>query len=204
MQHNSVHIIAALALSLCCLTGCSPPSVNGGQSAWNNTPTSSKSDQKGGITDGSGNFTYTGDLQQIGDEENGYMQVPADYIPFQEEGVEGMVQYADKDGSHIVTLDFYEDMDYLSTASSMYAYLEQEGQIQGLAYAVAEVNGYPAYQVYGYYDDGTVMVLWFIQDTKHTEDCYYVGFEYNGESDFLACSSTFLTRDDYQEGGDAQ
>lgn len=191
--------IGALALCFCCLTGCSPPSVNGGQSAWNNTPSASGSEAKGGITDGSGNFTYTGALQQIGDDENGYMQVPADYVPFQEEGVEGLVQYADKNGSHIVTLDWYEDMDYQSAAGSMYSYLEQEGQIQGLAYAIAEVNGYPAYQVYGHYDDGTVMVLWFIQDTKHTEDCFYVGFEYIGESDFLACSSTFLTVEDHKK-----
>lgn len=192
-------ILAALC-SLCCLAGCSGPTLESGKSGWNNTPAGTKEEKKEGITDGSGNFTYTGELQQIGDDENGYMQIPAGYVPFQEEDVEGLTQYASQNGKSIITLDFYEGVDYITAAQGMYAYLQQEGSIQGLAYAEAVVNSYPAYQIYGHYEDNTVLVAYFMQDSADAANSYYAAFEYSdGKSDFLACSSTFRSTADYHE-----
>ena len=155
----------------------------------------------GAITDDAGEFAFTGKTQQIGDDAHGYLQVPLGYLPFQEEGVEGLVQYSDSTGKNIFTLDHY-DMDYNNAAQSMYAYMQQNEDIEGLTGATVTAGGYDALQIYGHYNDGYFIVIWLIDDPDSEAGCYYLAIEFDGEhQDLVALSSTFQTPKDFAASG---
>lgn len=154
---------------------------------------------EGAITDESGSFVYDGPLQQGGDDENGYIQVPLGYLNFQEEGVEGLTQYCDTSGTNIVTLDFYENINYQDAANNLRAYMESQTNIEGLTGATVTINGYNALQLYCHFTDANLfLVTWLIEDPANPMDTYYLAIEFSNEkSSIMACSSTFQTKEDY-------
>ena len=154
---------------------------------------------EGAIVDESGTFIYTGLLAQGGDDENGYIQIPLGYVKFQEEGVDGLTQYSDVTGTNVITLDYYEGIDYETAANSLYYYMSEEESAEGLTGATVPINGYNSLQLYCHYsDDNKFLVTWLIQDPADTASCYYLAIEFiNEDSDIMACSSTFQTVEDY-------
>ena len=156
---------------------------------------------EGAITDASGEFYYQGKLMPVGDDENGYIQVPLGYSPFQEEGTEGLTQYADATGTEIFTLDYYENMPFDTSAESMRYYLESQENIEGLQGSITTVNGYDARQLYCHFTDANLFwVIWLIQDPDNTNNTYYLSIEFDPDhQNLIACSSTFRTVSDYHK-----
>ena len=155
---------------------------------------------EGAIVDESGTFYFTGKTQQIGTDEDGYIQVPLGYTPYQDEGIEGMTQYCDSTGANIFTLDYYEGMSYQMSAESMRNYLSQDENVENLQGATSSLNGYTALQLYGHYKDGYFIVAYFIQDPQNAENCYYLAIEFdNNNQNLVALSSTFRTKEDYHK-----
>lgn len=144
------------------------------------------------LTDESGDFTYTGAVQWIGDEEHGYIQVPADYTPYQDVEAGGLVQYCDGP-YNIVTLQRFEGTPADAAASNLYSYMQEESGTDGLTAAEVGISDYTAKQIYAYYTDSSqFMVIWLIPDPDDENSCYYIAMEFDAEhTDMVACSSTF-------------
>lgn len=150
------------------------------------------------ITDQSGDFVYEGKLQQIGDDTNGYIQVPLGYLPFQDEDVQGLTQYSDVTGKNIVTLQSFKGTDYKTAAENLRNYLSSEEDLDGLTGATVQIADYNALQLYGHYADGFFIVIWLIEDPANPADTYYLALEFDSEHQYLmACSSTFQTPEDH-------
>jgi len=156
---------------------------------------------EGAIADDSGNFVYQGKLMPVGDDENGYMQIPLGYSPFQEEGSEGLTQFADATGVNIFTLDYYENMPYEAAAESMRYYMASQENIEGLQGSVTTVNGYSARQLYCHFtDENLFWIVWLIEDPDNPDNSYHLSLQCDPEhQNLIACSSTFQTVNDYHE-----
>lgn len=156
---------------------------------------------EGAITDESGTFYYAGPLQQFGDSQDGYIQLPLGFAPFQAEGVEnaeGVTQYTNASGTNLVTLDRY-NVDYATSATTLRYYMEEDENVEGLTGASVKINGYTALQIYCHYKaDNTFMVAWCIEDPADPKSSYYLAIQFtNEDSAVMACSSTFQTVDDF-------
>ena len=153
------------------------------------------------ITDESGSFTYTGALRQIGDDEHGYIKVPADFVNFQDVGVDNLVQASDKSGKNIITIAHRTGADYRTLADGMRAGLENQSDTENITGATVSPNGYEALQVYCHYkSDNMFLVTWAIKDPADEKSSYYMSIEFdNAHQNIRACSSTFQTREDYQK-----
>lgn len=150
------------------------------------------------ITDASGDFVYEGKLQQIGCDEDGYIQVPLGYLPFQDEDVEGLTQYCDVTGKNIVTLDHYDGTDYQTAANNLRAYMETQDDLEGLSGAQVTLDDSPALQLYGHYNDGYFIVCYLIEDAADPTSSYYLALEFDTEHQYLmACTSTFCSTETY-------
>ncbi len=196
-------------LSICAviLSGCSAGQndgvsvLNQGQSLGEDSSIEATKPEvpEGAITDDSGNFVYQGKLMPVGDDENGYIQIPLGYSPFHEEGTEGLTQFSDATGTNIFTLDYYENMPLDTSAESMRYYLESQENIEGLQGSITTVNGYEARQLYCHFTDANLFwVIWLIQDPDNTNNTYYLSIEFDSaHQNLIACSSTFRTVNDY-------
>lgn len=144
------------------------------------------------LTDASGSFTYTGELQWIGDEEHGYLQVPADYMVFQDVDVSGLVQYC-YGPYNIVTLQRFGGTSADIAAQNLYANLSLENNCERLETAEVPIATYEAKQIYAYYSDTMqYLVIWLIPDPEDNTSCYYLAMEFTeDEAELVACSSTF-------------
>ena len=200
-------IAAALTAVLLCTGGCGgldDPAAQTPGAALTQTdaPAETAAIPEGAITDDEGKFAFTGKTQQVGDDDHGYLQVPLGYLPFQEEGVDGLVQYSDSTGTNILTLQHYADMDYSTAAQSMFAYMQSNEDVEGLTGATVTAGGYDALQIYGHYKDGYFLVIWFIDDPSSESGCYYLAIEFDGEhQDLIALSSTFQNPADFHASG---
>lgn len=161
---------------------------------------------EGAIVDESGTFVFTGPLRQGGDDENGYIKVPIGFLSFQEEGVEGLTQYASMDGTTIITLDRYEGYDYKTVANNFRYYFEEDENVEGLGGATTVINGYNALQLYCHYkDDGKYFFAWMIEDPANPQNSYYLAMEFlNEDKNIVACSSTFQTVEDFAKTQETQ
>lgn len=200
--------LAAPTLALLLLTGCGgglqseePGSVLGGEAI---APVEEEEAEtasalpEGAIVDYSGDFVYDGALIQVGDDENGYIQVPMGFIRFQDEDVEGLTQYSDPTGKNIVTLEQYDGISYTTAAESLRSYLASDENIEDMQGATVEVAGYNALQLYGHYTDGYFIVTWFIENPADSGSSYYLAMEFDSDHSYImACSSTFQTVEDY-------
>lgn len=194
----SLTLCAVLALGM---TACEQRAESSADSSAETTAESRPEIPEGAIADASGTFIYTGMLTQGGDAENGYVQIPLGYIPFQEEGVDGLTQYCDPSGTNIITLDRYNDVDYMNAATSMRFYYEEMENAEGLSGSITTVNGYNALQLCCHFtDDDKFLFTWLIEDPSNPASCYYLSMEFaNEDSAIVACSSTFQTAADYVE-----
>lgn len=206
MKNKLFVLISIFALTL---TGCSAGQSDGvsvmnqGQSLEGNASVEATKPEvpEGAITDDAGNFVYEGKLQPVGDDENGYMQVPLGYQPFQEEGTEGLTQYADATGTNIFTLDYYENMSLTMAAESMRYYMESQENIEGLQGSVTTVNGYNARQLYCHFTDANLFwIIWLIEDPDNPDNSYHLSLQCDPDhQNLIACSSTFQTVNDYHK-----
>lgn len=196
-------LVPLLALALCGCGGLDDPNSGSalqgvGQDALSAEEATKPEVPEGALVDQSGDFVFSGRLQQIGDDTNGYLKVPLGYIAFQEEGIEGMTQYADATGKNIFTLRRYKDLTYQMAAENMRSYLTQQDTVQDLQGATVTVAGYNALQLYGHYSDGFYIVIWFIEDPANPQDSYYLAIECDSShTNLIACSSSFRTIEDY-------
>ena len=155
----------------------------------------------GTIKDETGEFTYSGELRQIGDDEHGYIQIPADFVNYQDVDVSGLVQASDRSGTNIVTLTHYSSVDYQTLANSMRAQMESNENATGITGAKAAPNGYEALQVYCYYQkDQIFLVAWSIKDPADDKSSYFLTIEFDHDHQYLlACSSTLRSVEDYHK-----
>ncbi len=161
---------------------------------------------EGALVDESGEFYYTGNVKQIGDDNHGYLQIPSTYVAVSgsSSASSDVLQYCDTTGTNIITLTHYESVDYETAAFSMYYTLmeeEDDGTLEGLSGAEVTINGCNAKQVYCHYlSDNMFLVAWMIEDPENSDNSYYLSFEFEGtESGIVACSSTFMTVEQYAE-----
>ncbi|MBQ5315973.1 MAG: hypothetical protein J6I96_00275 [Oscillospiraceae bacterium] len=149
------------------------------------------------IYDDSGAFSYAGELVEKGDDDSGYIQIPADFVRFEDASAEGVLQYSDRTGKNIVTLRRNIGTDFQSAAQNLLSYMDKEHDIDGLTAASLKVGGYDAIQIYGGYPDGYFLVIWLIEDPDAPTDSYYLSMEFDASHQYLmACSSTFRTAGD--------
>lgn len=200
----TIAIASALLLSL---TACGKAEQSSGASDTKSTTAEMLPEvPEGAIVDESGTFVFTGPLRQGGDDENGYIKVPIGFLSFQEEGVQGLTQYASMDGTTIITLDRYEGYDYKTVANNFRYYFEEDENVEGLGGATTVVNGYNALQLYCHYkDDGKYFFAWMIEDPANPQNSYYLAMEFlNDDRNIVACSSTFQTVEDFAKTQETQ
>ena len=114
----------------------------------------------------------TGDTQTIGNSEMGYLDIPADFLKFEDVVANTDLQYSDKTATTIFTLNTLgdedpADLDLEAGAQSLAQQLQSQGA-QGLTGAKVKVAGkYDAYQVYGYWpEDDTFLVVDLFKTSK--------------------------------------
>ncbi len=108
-------------------------------------------------------------LKTIGDEEYGYVQIPSDWVKYDEASVQG-VTYASVDLSSSVTLarnsseEKGNDEDAEKIANALLEELEKSNPQYSNVTEVT-LSGYNAYRVY-YVLDGYATVTWFFYDSN--------------------------------------
>jgi hypothetical protein len=110
----------------------------------------------------------TDSTKKVGDNENGYVEVPEDWITFYDEDAPGSTQYCNSTGTQIVTLRTYgtsTEYDPKTMASAIYAKFEAENYL-GIESAIAyDIQDYTAYKVYGIEPNSrTLIIIWFFED----------------------------------------
>ena len=151
--------------------------------------------------DSSDTPSYLLDTQRVGNDEAGYINVPSEFIAFQEEGgmsgdVEGF-QYSDVTGKTIFTVSAFADTTPETTANLLLGSLENEGA-EDPAGAEVTIAGYDAYQVYGYYpDDNTFLVMWVFEAPEQDDLVHYLAIEFDADqyTDVWELSETFSFSD---------
>lgn len=101
------------------------------------------------------------EFQRVGAENYGYIDIPSDWVEFNEIGMADaeMLQYSDITGQSVITMQYFEGVEAETGASNVYAALE--GNCDGLTAAMVEIGGYEAYQVYCFYPDtAEFLVCW--------------------------------------------
>ncbi len=110
--------------------------------------------------------------QTIGDSEMGYLDIPADFLRFEDVAGNADLQYSDKSATTIFTLNTLgdEDPDSLDLEAGAQALAKdlQDKGAQGLTGARVTVAGkYEAIQVYGYWpEDDTFLVVDLFKTSK--------------------------------------
>lgn len=130
-----------------------------------------------------------GDTQRIGTPEYGYVDVPADYVPFTDVDGGTDLQYSDASGTSIFALNVFdlesvpederEGFGLYEAAQSVAANISN-GEPEDIQGATVELAGRTAYQVYAYYEDGTFLVAWIVDDPEGT--IHYISVEGPGET----------------------
>ena len=113
-----------------------------------------------------------GETQTIGNSEMGYLDIPADFLKFEDVEQNTDLQYSDKSATTIFTLntlgdDDLETLDLEAGAQGLAKSLQDKGA-QGLTGARVTVAGkYEAIQVYGYWpEDDTFLVVDLFKTSK--------------------------------------
>lgn len=124
------------------------------------------------------------DTQTIGDSRVGYMEIPADFVEFQDVEGGNDLQYSDKSGTIIYTMNVIDaDIDAEQAGQNLAAHLQEEGA-QDITGATVTVGSYDAKQVYCYYDDVDKYLV--IDLIPYGGKIYYVSAE------FPLADSTYL------------
>lgn len=132
------------------------------------------------ITGDAGAAASSGEMQQVGTEEFGYVTVPGDWGRFTDLDGGDAFQYSDREGRCIITLNVFSDEGLTEeqraqvtaelAAQGLWYDLEQNGveEIQG---ARVTLNGIEAFQVYGLfvsedYGEASLIVCWVFEDSS--------------------------------------
>ena len=116
------------------------------------------------------------DTRVVGNKTLGYVTIPIDWLKFQDvEDVRGL-QYSDKDGNYILTLDAV-----ITSSLDAREFIDQKkAELAASNIEVQEtiktISGYSAYQISGYYEaKGLWLMVWCFE----AEDGYthYIGVE---------------------------
>ena len=140
---------------------------------------------------------YLQDTKRVGNDEAGYIDVPSEFVLFQEEGgLSGDVesyQYSDPTGKTIFTISGYEGVDAKAVADALLEGLEEDGAEDATG-AETTIAGYDAYQVYCYYpDENLFLVMWVFETAEHDDLVHFVGIEFDADeyTDVWLLSETF-------------
>ncbi len=144
-------------------------------------------------------FVYKGKVMEIGDDEHGYIMVPADAYRFYDATATNLIQYCDEYPANIITIKHYPGVSSYTAAQSVMKVIDEKGIVEGLTGATVKLGDYDAYQIYGLYPDGVYEVIWIVQDKNDPDNSYYICFELDAEHiDDLALASTFRMPADHK------
>lgn len=131
--------------------------------------------------------------QRVGKAGIGFVDVPADWVLFQDAAGGSDLQYSDVTGTDIITMNQF-DISALSAeeqaaftaedaAYSVWNNIEQRDgdSVMDIQGATVTLAGYDAYQVYASYTDGVFLCSWCLMDEQGI--IYYVAAE--GPSDTI-------------------
>lgn len=127
--------------------------------------------------------SYMTDTKRVGNADAGYIDVPSEFVVFQEEGglsgaIEGF-QYSDASGKTVFTVTAFDNADSETIANVLYESMDGDGS-QDAGAAQTTIGGYDAYQIYGYYpDDNTYLVIWVFEAPDQDELVHYVAIEFD-------------------------
>lgn len=173
-----------LSAGLICLLGCG--SVSPKEQKSNQPSSSSTTEQPSDSASAEESLAEEG-IQQIGNEEVGYVYVPADWTPFKDLAGGESYQYSATDAYTIITMFSYDketlgveviDDAAAEQAANSYAYsMDESGLYDSLTGAKAQIAGYEAYQVYANAkSDGKLICAWiFVTEAK--DKVYLVSLE---------------------------
>lgn len=129
-------------------------------------------------------------VKRVGEANYGFIDVPENWELYEDEALEGsdVIQYTDPDGLNVITMQFYNDSDAVTSALNLGTLLEDS--VENLSSAVVEFGGCKAYQLGGYAAESQrIMACWiFDGDDGYT---HVVSIESNDES-VLALCDTYL------------
>ena len=128
----------------------------------------------------------------VGNDTLGYVTIPSDWLKFQDVNATRGLQYSDKDGIYIVTLDALstDQIDAKTYAAGVAGKLENE-KVSQLTGATVNLAGYTAYQVYGYYEKNDIwLVVWCFE--AEDGNTHYIGVEGpDSNSEYFNIPNTF-------------
>jgi len=126
------------------------------------------------------------DTQRIGSVENGYTDIPADYVKFEDPSLgSDFMQYSDTTGTNIVTLGHYSDeLSAHSYASAILASFQQDSEMDqsSVTGATVTLDGCDAYQVYGYYPDEDLFLVVWLLDSPEDDYIHYIAVEFTSDN----------------------
>lgn len=126
------------------------------------------------------------DTQRIGSVENGYTDLPGDYVKFEDPSLgSDFLQYSDTTGTNIVTLGHYSDeLSAHSYASAILASFQQDSEMDqsSVTGATVTLDGCDAYQVYGYYPDEDLFLVVWLLDSPEDDYIHYIAVEFTSEN----------------------
>lgn len=129
------------------------------------------------------------DIQRIGNENVGYVDVPSDYITFVDPSLSTTdmetLQYGDLTATNIVTLTYFENIpaDDKELANATAEQFKISGMDPDTVTCESAVIDYSVgYKVYGYYpDEDTHVTVWILDSHYDSHILHYIGVEYDSD-----------------------
>lgn len=129
-------------------------------------------------------------VKRVGEENYGFIDVPENWELYEDEVLKdgNVIQYTDPDGYNVITMQFFDDSDAVTSALNLGTLLEDS--VEELTSAVVEFGGCKAYQLGGYaVDSRRIMACWIFDGNDGYT--HVVSIESNDES-VLALCDTYL------------
>jgi hypothetical protein len=101
-------------------------------------------------------------MKKVGQEGYGYVNVPADWVKFNDVNANTSYQVSSRDGKQIVSIDVFKDAGQdatLETYGNIVASNMEKNGGQDVEGATVTLGSYQALQIYGKYYDGTAMLV---------------------------------------------
>ncbi len=144
-------------------------------------------------------FVYNGKVVEIGDDEHGYIMVPADAYRFYDDTATNVIQYAIDGPINIITIKHLPGVGSYNAAQGIMKGIDDKGIVQGLTGATVKLGDYDAYQIYGLYPDGVYEIIWVTEDKNDPDNSYYICFELDADHmNDLALAQTYKMPADHK------
>lgn len=134
------------------------------------------------------NSEYDGETQRIGSYDTGYVDVPADFVKFEDPSVDdSFIMYSDPSGTNVVGISYFEveNGSAYSLAANLLNGFKEDTNIDqsSVTGATVELDGHEAYQVYGYYpSEDLFLVTWLLDDPYGYDVVYYISVEFTSDN----------------------